>query len=364
MKLTDRLIAALAAACMLLTGCSTGSISEESTLPAETSVTALTESTAAVTTETTLTTTETTTAPPQDTKPYPFQPKVCSVFMEEVFGEAMCEAWYHLVDAVMAGEDTFACPDEYTCGWVIGQFPTRCFPVLVGLIGEADDREHAVTDGIAHFKYLVPREEAAERIADFAEQVEGILNSVLEPGYSDFEKAAALYHYFAHTYQYDYDSFMKMEDTYLDYITPYRLFQTGIGICSEISPAYSYLLMEAGVDATVMMGDNHEWSYVRINGRNYHIDPTFVLSNEDSLSYFMMTDAQREETGCSMEEYVITSNYAQDHPHPDYIADDDTFAPLWDQTYDSLIPDQNTLHCWHYTEGWETEYFDFDYSGY
>ena len=41
-----------------------------------------------------------------------FRPKVCSVYMEEVFGETMCETWYHLVDAVMAGEDTFADRDH------------------------------------------------------------------------------------------------------------------------------------------------------------------------------------------------------------------------------------------------------------
>ena len=54
---------------------------------------------------------------------YVFQPKVCSAYMEEVFGKAMCETWFHLVDAVMAGEDTFACPDQYTYDWVMGQFP-------------------------------------------------------------------------------------------------------------------------------------------------------------------------------------------------------------------------------------------------
>ena len=65
---------------------------------------------------------------------YVFQPKVCSVWLEEVFGETMCETWFNLVDAVMAGEDTFACPDQDTYDWVMGQFPIRCFPVLTELI--------------------------------------------------------------------------------------------------------------------------------------------------------------------------------------------------------------------------------------
>ncbi len=34
---------------------------------------------------------------------YVFHPKVCSVYMEELFGKTMCETWYNVVDAVMAG---------------------------------------------------------------------------------------------------------------------------------------------------------------------------------------------------------------------------------------------------------------------
>ena len=110
---------------------------------------------------------------------YVFRPKVCSVYLEELFGKAMCETWYHLVDAVMAGESTFACPDQHTYDWVMGQFPERCFPLLSELIDYAWDRENSVIDGVASFTYLVPPEEAAKRIQAFGEQVEGILNEAL-----------------------------------------------------------------------------------------------------------------------------------------------------------------------------------------
>ena len=148
---------------------------------------------------------------------------------------------------------------------------------------------------------------------------------------------------------------------YLDYVTTLRLFQTGTGICSEISPAYSYLLMQAGVEATIMIGNNHEWSYVRIGGRDYHIDPTFVLNSAESLAWFMMTDEQREKDGFVKGEYFMTSNYAQDHPHPEHTADDSTFSVLWDYNLEEFLPDRNSLRCWRHTEGWEKEYFDFDY---
>ena len=292
---------------------------------------------------------------------YVFRPKVCSVFMEEVFGKTMCETWYHLVDAVMAGEDTFACPDQDTYDWVMGQFPHLCFPVLPELISYAWDRENSVRDGVAEFTYLVPREEASARIEEFAKQVENILNTALKEQYSDIEKAAALYDYFYRNYQYDWDTAEKMKEIYLDFLTPLRIFRNGTGICSEIAPAYSYLLMQAGVEATVMMGNDHEWSYVRINGHNYHIDPTYVLSSEESLAYFMMTDGQREKDGFDPAKSTIVSNYSQDHPHPVYTADDDSYSMLWDYSLDELLPEEHRLRCWRYAEGWEKETFDFDY---
>ena len=125
----------------------------------------------------------------------------------------MCEAWGHLVDAVMAVEDTFACPDQYTYDWVMGQFPRLCFPVLTELITYSWDRENSVSNGIAGFTYLVPREEASERIADFAQQIEQILNDTLEEDYSDFEKAIALYDYFFRTYQYDWETYEKKTES-------------------------------------------------------------------------------------------------------------------------------------------------------
>ena len=293
-----------------------------------------------------------------------FQPKVCSGYMEEVFGTAMCETWSNLVDAVMAGEDTFACPDKHTYDWVMGQFPRLCFPVLTELIDLAWDRSHPVIDGVASFTWRVPKEEAAARIAEFAARIEGILNEVLKYDYSDFEKALAIYDYFYRTYEYDRDAYNELYEKPVDYLSTYRLFKTGKGICRELAPAYSYLLMQAGVEATTMKGPSHEWSYVRINGHDYHVDPTFVLSDPGSLSYFMMNDEQREVHGFARSDRFITCIYSQDHPHPDYAADDDTFAPLWDHTFESFSHEDHIVSCLDENDFGEWITFEFDYTGY
>ena len=299
---------------------------------------------------------------------YVFQPKVCSSFQTELFGQEMVDTWYNLVDAVMAGETTFACPDAFTYNWVMGQFPDKCFPVLPELIDYCWDREHPVKDGMGSFVYLVPPEEAAERIAEFERLVEDILNSTLEDDYSDVEKALALYLYFADHYVYDYEA--ARPEANPDYLSSYRVLSTGTGICQEFSVAYAYLLLQAGVDATNMSGHrsydraSHQWTYVKINGHNYHIDPTYVIGDPYSLEYFMMDDAQREAAdGYLREEYVICSNYAQDHPHPDYTADDDSFRPIWTGRFLGMDHENRILRYSAFNGENQWVELCFDYSG-
>ncbi len=306
---------------------------------------------------------------PEEEKPpfrYTFVPKVCSSYMEDLFGETMKETWYNLVDAVMAGEDTFACPDEETYLWVMGQFPEQCFPVLNELITYGYDPDHWITDGRAVFTYLQSREETAARIREFAELVEGILNSALEEDYSDLEKALALYVYFAEHYEYDYVAADSYTD---DQLSSYRVLSQGKGICGEISGAYSYLLLQCGVDANNMSacrsydGEPHQWSYVKINGRNFHIDPTYVIGDPISLSYFMMTDEQREyEDSYPPEGFIICSNYAQEHPHREYTADDDTFMPLWTGRWTGFDHGTKTI-LYDVWNGTEMVPATFDYTG-
>ena len=353
-----------------LAGCGAGSVSAPAFAPEPTEAAAETAAPAPTPAETPAAVTETpepTAEPEESEPPFRFQPKVCSSYMRELFGEPMCQAWFALVDAVMAGEDSFPCPDAHTYDWVMGQFPDQCFPVLTELIDYTYDRDDPVKDGLGLFTYKVPREEAAARIAEFAALVEEILNENLEADYSDFEKALALYLFFSDTYSYDYET--AFAEGYPDYLSSYRVLSAGTGICQEFSVAYAYLLLQAGVDASNMSGHrtydgaSHQWTYVRIRGQNFHIDPTYVIGNKRSLSYLMMDDDQREAADrYDRRDFVICSNYAQDHPHPDYRAGDDSFRPIWDGRFVSFDHETQTLY-YAPDDGAGAEPESFDYSG-
>ena len=294
-----------------------------------------------------------------------FQPKAGSQYLVEIFGEPMVETWFNLIDAVMAGKDTFACPDQHTYDWVMGQFPIRCCPVMLDIIGYAYDRSNSVKNGVASFTYRVSREEAARKIAEFTAIVEDILNETMQPDDSDFEKALSLYLYFQKTYTYDYQAAEDNNQGKADYTSSYRLLTGKTGICSEISKAYSYLLMQVGVNATTVMGGDHEWSYIRLNGKNYHIDPTFVLSMDPGdLAYFLMTDDQRDVDGYEKANYTYVSNYAQDYPHPAYAANDETFAKLWSVYFDSLDHENQILNYVDFGAWGGTTVKPFSYKGF
>ena len=358
-----RLTAAAAVLCALLTGCS------ESAAPSQAQSSAP-ETTASVTETAPPETQPETTAAAPEAAPvhYTFDPKAYSVYMEEIFGETMCQTWCNFVDAMLAGEDTFACPDQETFEWVLGQFPHLCFPAVQDLVDYPEDREHSVTDGIAHFTYTVSREEFEQAVQKLSDTTERILNEVLADADSDFEKALALYLYFADNYTYDHE--LEHSNTDANALSACHVLYEKRGICQEVSQAYSFLLTQAGVQATVMSGtraydqSSHRWSYIRMNGKNYHIDPTYVLGTHD-LSFFMMTDAQRAaEDDYPVQDYVITSAYTQVHEHPEYKADDETFSELWHKEFGSLDTAGNTLTYYYFDDSYETVYDTFSYDGY
>ena len=293
-----------------------------------------------------------------------FDPKALSGYWKEIFGKKKVKAWYNLVDAVMAGKDTFKCPDQKTFDWTIGQFPEKCFPVLVDIIETFGECEN----GVGHIYYKTSRKQCKKMIKKFINQVEEILNETMKEDYTDLEKALSLYRYFCNTYVYDYETYEKMDDEHQEQIRCYRLFEEGTGVCQELSTAYSFLLTQVGVDAAIMMGGNHAWSYVRINGKNYHIDPTFALGygSDVFLDYFMMNDEQRFTTypECEGTELTFASVYTKEYDCPEYPADDDSFNELWGCLLEDFDHENHVIRCFKSGEDAEMKPMEFDYEGF
>lgn len=309
--------------CLTVVSCS-GKKPSDTTLPA-TSVSA--ETSTAITDETSAETSGTE-AP---AKWFTFNLKISSSFMLDVYGKDKCDAWSNLIDAVMEGKDTFSCVDKHTYLWMMNEFPDKYFPVLHSIVKTPDNYLDIEVNGTAPIEYKVSKEEAARMIAEFKQLVEDIINGAVKPEYNDFEKALTLYNYFATTYTYDYDTarLVESEPSKANYTSSYRLLTTKTGICSELAKAYSYLLMQLGVDATTVTEGKHEWSLIKLGGKYYHVDPTWAINDWYGLSYFLMTDEQRNsQGGYKKKDFVYVGEYFPDNK-PVYPANDDSFSSMW-----------------------------------
>ncbi len=259
-------------------------------------------------------------------------------FLSENFDEETVESFRAYEKAVLKGETEFVCTDDSMDVILKLRF-------LSHFLMPVAERYAVITsispDGTAHLQYgtkeqgqgsnvliqvdEISAEEYMNKLNEFKDLTAGILNETCKAGYSDTEKALALYQYFVNNYKYD----MNIKSHY-----SYGLLTEGTGICQDIAGAYAFLLNQAGVEAFICTGMaengySHEWVIARLEGKYYHIDPTFGLDHPDSLCYFGMTDDQRNSELKWIKETVshtmgIITN------EKEYVCDDGRFAPLWD----------------------------------
>ncbi|MBO4460398.1 MAG: transglutaminase domain-containing protein [Clostridiales bacterium] len=362
-------IISIALIASLVTGCSVTST------PTDTTATYYTSAIETIETSTAAESSETSETEPTESTPrakkeghYKFKDHVFPEYMDEMMGKKIHEAYDNYIDAVLAGEDYFDCADQQTYDWMIGQCAYACYPVIARYTGTA--YADGFKNGKGMIRYDLPKDELKQKIEEFKTMIEGILNETLEDDYSDFEKALALYIYFADNYTYDYYA----ADNFLDSdLWAYRVFTEKTGICQEFSVAYSYLLLQAGVDATVMSGRrsydqaSHQWSYATINGKYYQIDPTYVIGNGYTLFYFLMDDNQRTEADTYVPANSILCNaYATETKKgfkrdSKYDCTDTSYQEIWKGNFDSMDTDNNILRYFTWDEDFNPVYHTFDY---
>lgn len=288
----------------------------------------------------------------------------------QFLGEQTRETFYNLCDALATGNDTFECPDKKTYIYATSiLLIDNFFPVASRYI-ERD----GYSDGVGRIRYTIPVDEYLSELETFETEVENLINALVSPDNSDFEKALILYVYMSQNYSYDHD--MKgYTDRKLVY--PYRTFQSGTGVCVELSGLYSFLLLQCGVQADVMgSGEGaviekekrgHMWSFIRINGIDYHVDTTFGLhkpercNDNTRLDFFLMSDQQRESRGKYDSDYYIINRLKPELVDNSlYKATDDSYATLQNGYFVSLDTDNNIVYYYDYDvdEVCEFNYYD------
>ncbi|RKM62629.1 hypothetical protein D6856_00430 [Butyrivibrio sp. XB500-5] len=298
---------------------------------------------------------------------YVFNSHVCSDRDVQMLGEDKREALFNLVDALMAGNDTFECPNKEALKWATRkQFIDYFFPPASNCI-----KPVSYNDGVAQIEYLIPVDEFLNRVNEFQYQIEDVLNTTVRPEYSDFEKALLLYDYVSQNYTYDYDA-LGLEDR--SGLNPYRAFEAKTGICLELSGLYSYLLLQCGIQADFMRGGEgivietdrigHQWSFARINGIDYHIDPTYSLHKPDKaddhtrLNFFLMSDDARQKRGKFDPAYYKMNAIKEDvNDNSMYKATDERYEELWHGYFVDLDTENNIVYYCEYKTNEVREFY-------
>ena len=265
-----------------------------------------------------------------------FLPHVYAKIYEDNFNEETKTAFFSLCDALLTGAEEYYCPDEVTMYNLVNTISGQCMP----LAAMPDIR---VEEG--KIIYLIPKEQYLAKVEDFKNMITSILDECIKPDYGDVDKALALYTYFETHYTYDYDA---VEDDSKS-LSSYRLLTERQGICQEIAPLYAYLMLQAGVDCTTCgslnsINEAHEWAFATLDGEYYHIDPTWVMTDPETLKYFGMTDDKRaEEGGWDMKILNFgLANIFDDRG--EFKASSTRFSDVWDSVTYEVDQDTDTIH--------------------
>lgn len=258
---------------------------------------------------------------------------VYSDFYREMYDESTEETFRAYCEAVSKGKTEFVCTsNDFRITSRLKMLASEYMPVAYAYaqITTID------ADNVAHIEYGMSTDEFLKKYEEFEEKVIRILDETCKAGYSDAENAIAVYDYFARNI------------TYTNYTSSYVAIMEENGVCQDIASAYDYLLGQVGIDACVcnsMLNRQypHTWSIIRLDGKYYHADPTFALSNPGTLRYFGFTDERRSSMD-DYEEFPFTYGFElYEDQEEKFKSQDDRFIDLSDSTDYELDLDNSQI---------------------
>ncbi|MBO4578870.1 MAG: hypothetical protein J5715_01825 [Clostridiales bacterium] len=339
----------------------TSSITDESSSVSITEVTNETGTKASeepATTDSSEASSVTTTEDLPDPSGYRFNAHVLPELIVRMYGKGFEADYYRFCDAALAGEDSVALENKENYSHCLDVART-CLPVAYAFLQYTDPAEAAVGDGTYKLFYTIPKEDYLIKVGKFKERVKEIIGSVYSEDASPLELALAFYSEESERIDYDHDLIDENDNLVEGNIratSVYYVLMNNKGICQEIAGCYAYLLLQVGIDATTCTAVDtdirygHEWTVVKIGNNYYHCDVTKQTSHKGSISYFGMTDEQRNK----IDDWDIdTFNFGGLNVfyHDDLPINDKTFEPLWKSSSYKIDRDKHMLYCYNKKSG-------------
>jgi hypothetical protein len=145
-------------------------------------------------------------------------------------------------------------------------------------------------------QYVYPKEKILALRSETEKQANVIIDSIIKPGMSDYEKTLAVHDHIIKNSEYD------QLNADLGSVPPeeheaYGVLVKGIGVCDSYAKAMKLLLEKSGVQCLLVEGTtvedaasvDHAWNIVKLEDEYYHIDATWN-DTELSYQYFNLND--------------------------------------------------------------------------
>ena len=131
---------------------------------------------------------------------------------------------------------------------------------------------------------------------------EAVIDDIVTPGMTEYQKVKAIHDYIVNNTQYDYDNYLNDTIPESSY-GPEGVLVYGKAVCQGYAYAFELLCELEGIDCVVVSGTanggGHAWNQVKVDGVWYNIDTTWddpvaywggVYVDILSYDYFLISD--------------------------------------------------------------------------
>ena len=217
--------------------------------------------------------------------------------------DAKMEGYRKALDVIFAHESEVQLTDSYDDNLaILGYLQQNPYTFIVSSYTFTQDHK-----GLK-FQYNYSAEESTEMMEFMEQEYLTLINDNVTSDMTELEEVLAIYRYFAEriTYDYDWVEALNMSDEQYLYpdIVIYQALTTGKGVCHTYTYLCQFALQQLGIDCVraqstmTESGTGHMWLIVWIDGKPFHIDPTWDDTGENaSLRYFGMTDEENIDRG-------------------------------------------------------------------
>ena len=158
-----------------------------------------------------------------------------------------------------------------------------------------------------NFYYKYDKATTDEMIKKYEVAISQALSGV-EANWSDIERLLYINDYIALNCEYDYT---------LSHRTAYDALVNKTAVCEGYAQAYKVLATELGIECQIVSSRslNHAWNMVDIDGKKYHVDPTWDDPYEDTLGaathrYFLKSTANYQKHHYRENDWKVTGGWS------------------------------------------------------